>query len=107
MLTDPRKAADRLGVWTGECPCELELWQEWLILATRLVLFVVTPADLTDRGVRGAGLARVKGQEYWGHSRAFCTNNEKQYSGIDFRVSRPLVGVCPWLVNYTINSFAH
>lgn len=102
MLTEPRKDADHLGVCTGECPCETDLWQKRLMLATRLVLFVVTPADLTDRGVRGAGLARVRGQEYWGHSRAFCTNDEKQYSGVDFGVSRPSAGVCPGLVNYTI-----
>lgn len=102
VLTDPRKDADHLGIWTGECPCEMEPWQKWLILAPRLVLFVVTQADLTDSGVRGAGLAKVRGQEYWGHSRAFGASDEKQYRGVDFGVSQPLVGVCPELVNYRI-----
>lgn len=37
---------------------------------------------------------------YWGHSRALCTNGEKQDSGVDFRVSHPWVGVRSGLVNY-------
>ena len=55
VLTDLRIGADHLGAWTGACHFEMELWQEWLLLATQLVLFRVSQVGLLAEGLAVKG----------------------------------------------------
>lgn len=60
----------------------------------------VSQVDLVGRGDSGAESTREWRAGVLGAQQTFCTNSEKQDSGVDFRVSELWIGVCPGLVNY-------
>lgn len=62
VLTDLRIGAGHLGAWTGTCHCEIELWREWLLLATHLVLFRVSQVGLLAEGLRVHGQPGAEGR---------------------------------------------
>lgn len=75
--------------WAGQCQPEMELGQQWALLATSPGLVAGSQVGLLA-GASGRGESTSQWQMAGGleHNRAFCTIVDKQDRAVGFRVSK-------------------